>query len=88
MRGFSHNPTSANGGRAKTESDMDRMPSYPFQYLFCLTNTNMDTYIIQMQEFISIFILNRYGRKLDTKIMNIDIDISRIIKFYDHQKYP
>ena len=38
-----------------------------------------------MQKFISIFVLNGYGYKSDTESMDINMDIGRIIKFYDYR---
>lgn len=43
----------------------------------------MNIDISWMQKFISIFTLNRYGYKLDTKSMNVKMDINMIINFYD-----
>ena len=40
--------------------------------------------IIQMQKFLSIFVLNRYGYNLDIGSMNVIMDISWIVKFYDY----
>ena len=59
--------------RVATKSDMDWIPTYPYLYLFCLTNMDMD--IICVQKFISIFILNRQENKSNTKSMNINTDI-------------
>ncbi|EHA8586337.1 Urease [Cocos nucifera] len=59
---------------AETGLDMDRIPTYPYPYLFCLMNINMDMDIIQVQKFISIFVLNGYG-------YNSDIEIPSLYKF-------
>ena len=42
--------------------------------------------IIQMQKFISIFILNGYGYNLDIENMDIIMDTSWIIKLYDYNR--
>ena len=44
----------------------------------------MDTDIIRMKKFISIFILNEYWYNSNTESINIIIDITLIIKFYNY----
>ena len=46
-------------------------------------NTDID--IIQIEKFISIFILNGYRYNLDSESMDIIMDISWIIKFYNYK---
>ena len=41
--------------------------------------------LVWCKKFISVFILNEYRYKSDTKSIDINIDISYIIKFYDHR---
>ena len=62
---------------------MDRLPGYPYSFLFFLMDTNMDTHIIWMQKFISVFVLNGYGYYSNTESMDLIADISWIIKLYD-----
>ena len=71
--------------RAEIRPDMDRIPIYPYPYLLYLMNTKKDIDIIRMQKFIFIFILNAYRYNSNTERMDILIDISRIIKFYDYK---
>ena len=61
---------------------MDQIP-YPYLYLFYLTTINIDTNN-QIQKFIYICILNRYGYKSDYRNMDINIDINQMIKLYDY----
>ena len=62
---------------------MDQILLYPYPHLFCLTNTDIDMDISLIQKLISIFICNGYRYKLKIKSMDINIDISQIIKFYN-----
>lgn len=66
--------------RAETGLDTDRIPMYPYPYLFYSINTDMDTDINHIQKFIFIVVLNRYGYKSDTANMDTNMDRSQIIK--------
>lgn len=55
---------------------MDRILVYPYPYLFYLTNINMDMDASEMLNFISIFVLNGCGYKLDIGSRDINMDIS------------
>ena len=46
---------------------------------------NTNTNVSRIQKLISIFILNGYGYKSDTGSMDINMNISRIIKLYDYK---
>ena len=46
----------------------------------------MDTDASRIQKFISIFVLNRYGYKLDIGNIDINTDISWIIELYDYKQ--
>ena len=61
--------------KAETKSDMDWISAYPYLYLFCLTNTNTDMDIIQMQNFISKFVLNGCRYNLNIESMDIIMDM-------------
>ena len=41
--------------------------------------------VIQIQKFISIFVSSGYGYNLNIENLNIIMDISWIIKFYDYK---
>ena len=41
--------------------------------------------IIQMQKFISVFVLNGYGYNSDTQTMDMLTDINWIIKLYNYK---
>ena len=60
---------------------IDRMLVYLYPYLLYFMNTDMDMGVAWIQKFICIFVLNRYGYKLDTRSM----DISQMIKLFDHE---
>ena len=61
--------------RAEIRLDMNRIPAYPYLYLFYLTNININMDIIWIQKFIFILILNGYEYNSDTRSMDIITDI-------------
>ena len=62
--------------RTEIESNTDRILAHSYPYLFYLTNTNIDMDIIWLKKFIFIFVLNGYEYNLDTKSMDIIMDIT------------
>ena len=58
---------------------------YPYPYLFYLSNTNMDTDINRMKNLCPYLFKWTRLYKSDTKNIDINMNISWIIKFYDHR---
>ena len=66
--------------------DADWIPAYPYTYLFYWININMINYGYYSDTNMHIYIyFNRYGYNLDSRSMNITMDIDWIIKLNNYR---